>query len=575
MKIKKKKKSRKKIDPEERKKKIRERSFKTAINTVFNNASFTQISTREKDFTVNGSKGELDNIFFYENIMVISEDTCSESRYIGDHLRKKGDYFEYLRANKNDLFETLSHVFPDFKRYISTHPQYTTSDYNVILLYCSLHPVNPGLKQRFNQIKFFDYAYIKYFERLSKTIHKTARFELFKFLGLNKSDISIYSGQNHKEIEAFLLPEARSGFDENHKIVTFYIEPESLLSLSYVLRKDASWTDMDALYQRLLIRSKINNMREYISKNKRVFINNIIVTLPEETRFVDAKNRETIKIENLNKSKAQPITIQIPEKFNSIGIIDGQHRVFAYHEGSDKYESTISIERQKQNLLITGIIYPPHNNAETKLRFESNLFLEINDKQTRVRPDLRQAIQKIVNPFESTSIAKAVITELSMNGPLEDKLEVHFYDAGKIKTTSIVSYGLKHIVKYEGDDTLFKIWSKRNKEELLKKKNRVLLREYIDFCVKEINSFFTGYKQIISSKNLFVLNQKVSRALTSTAINGVVFCLRKVIENNKTGDIEYYKKAFNRLDINFIPSKFLYKSSHWKALGDKIYEQCF
>jgi DGQHR domain-containing protein len=573
-KIKTKKKKKKRLSPEERRRKTAERFFKNNINTVFKNASFTQVPTRNKNLEFLGVKGEIDSIFIYENIIVISEDTCSASSHIGDHLRKKAIYYDHLRKNKPDLINYLSREFPSFRKHIQSHNNFDVSDYNLIFLYCSRNPCSQKLKSQNSKIIFLDYTYLRYFLRLSRTIHKSTKYELFKFLGLEKQDVGIDSGLNHKKIEGFLLPEARSGFDTEHKVVTFYIDPLSLLELSYVLRKDASWLDVDSLYQRLLIPSKIRNIREFIANNKRVFINNIIVTLPDQTKLLDEKDRE-VTADNPSSSKAQPIYIQVPLEYNAIGIIDGQHRVFAYHEGEDKYERIISKERIKQNLLVTGIMYPKGQKRDTKLKFESKLFMEINDKQSRVRPDLRQAIRKILYPFDNVSIAKAVISELAADGPLADKLEVHFFDTSKIKTTSIVSYGLIHLVKTEGNDSLFKVWKHSKKLEIQKGRNKTLLTKYVTFCAEELNDFISAYQFELSKIKMFTLDKKISRALTSTSINGLIFCMRRIVENDKKRGLSHFKKGFENLKIDFAPENFSYRSSHWKSLGDEIYNQCF
>lgn len=63
---------------------------------------------------------------------------------------------------------------------------------------------------------------------------------------------------------------------------------------------------------------------------KGVAINNIIVTLPASTKVLDLAHKqiETDKIKAVQTSK-----VELPTDFNSIGIIDGQHRVFSYYEG--------------------------------------------------------------------------------------------------------------------------------------------------------------------------------------------------------------------------------------------------
>ena len=384
-------------------------------------------------------------------------------------------------------------------------------------------------------------------------------------------DIGIQkSGDKKFEYEGFLLPESPSGFPKGYKVVSFLIEPSRLLEQSYVLRKDG-WRDRDCLYQRLLIKNKIKNMRKYLTDENRVFINNIIVTLPNNTKIFDSTG-EQLKTAEINKMET--IKIQLNRELNSIGIVDGQHRLFTYHEGFDRADEYIGLLREKQHLLLTGIIYPSNISELEKTKFEAKLFLEINDKQTRTKGDLKQSIETIVDPFSPIAVAKRIITNLGQTGPLTGLLEEYFFDKGKIKTTSIVSYALRHIVKFKGEDSLYKIWTQIDKEKLNEKQDKKLLEGHIQFCTNEINRFISGFKINIPDE-MWTLDKKKSRVLTTTTINGLVFCLRKLIENDMTGDFEYYKKKFMNIKIDFKPGKFQYKSSHWKDLGEEIFKQCF
>lgn len=560
----------KKQKAEQRKKALAERKFRIDINTVFKNASFEHILTRDVHFSFKEKRTEFDNIFIYENLVVVVEDTCStNSDEIRIHLLKKSVIYKHFQANKDEFIPFLENTFPRFKEIRNT--KYDSSDFKLIFVYCSKNRFEERHKSDFPDIIFLDYNYLCYFLSLAKNIQKSSRFELFKFLRLQIQDIGINQGKNFKKISGSVLPESPSGFPQGHKVITFYIDPASLIELSYVMRKDG-WLDDDSLYQRMIIKSKISSMREYLAKEKRVFINNIIVTLPSSTRL--SRDGNTISFKEVTRT--EPIEIQIPIEYNSIGIIDGQHRVFAYHEGQDQYEKEISKKREKQNLLVTGIIYPQNLNRFEQTKFEARLFLEINDKQNKTRPDLKQAIETIVNPFSVIAISKRIIIKLSNSGALNDVLEVHFYDKGKIKTASIVSYMLRHVVKLSGDDTLFKLWNHPEKNKLIDKNDKILLDNYINFCTDEINRLFSAFKKTMALQNMWLQNQRLSRVLTTTTINGVIFCLRKIImEKNLTYSFDEYDKKLSKLKIDFRPGYFQYKSSHWKDLGEDMYKQCF
>jgi hypothetical protein len=178
-------------------------------------------------------------------------------------------------------------------------------------------------------------------------------------------------------------------------------------------------------------------------------------------------------------------------------------------------------------------VYPEAVSEEKQREFEAKLFLEINDKQTKTRADLRQAIEAIVNPFSVIAISRSVINKLAANGPLCGFLEEHQFDRGKLKSSSIVSYGLKHVVKCEGEDTLFKLWRHSDKEvfaaavkaassgkKKFSKPAKSILDDYVQFCSSKINDVLIGYKLGVlgKSKELWTLDRKTSRALNATAI---------------------------------------------------------
>ncbi len=567
-----KKKAKNKLSAAERRQRQEQRLFKIKINTVFKNAGFAQVPTRDKEFEFLGKTGEIDALFVYENILILSEDTCANERQLPDHFRKKSDFYEFLSENEEEFISFLQNLFPEFADKCG---KYEASDFHLTYLYCARHHMDHEKYEEHPHVKFMSYTSLRYFEGLTKTIHKSAKYEIFKFLDLKLADIGFHAAaEPHKKYSAFVLPEKPSGFPSNYKIITFYVDPKSLIELSYVLRKD-SWLDSEGLYQRMLIKSKIKNMREYLVNQDHVYINNIIVSLPHNVTFAD-KEGNAIKATEIKKTSH--LQILLPKEFNLVGLIDGQHRVYSYHEGEDKYEPSIEIKRQKQQLLVTGVIFPKNIDPSEKIKKEAEIFLEINDKQSRAKGDLKQAIQTIVDPYNSIAIAKSVVSRLAKTGPLSGLLEDHYFGEGKIKTTSIVSYALQHIVTLDEDkveESLYKIWEDKN-PQYPEVDNEVTRNEYVKFCVKEINLFIGAFKRWLSDE-LWTTDRKISKALTTTTINGLIFCLKKLIAEGKTGDFDhYYAQLDGQLKINFKATKnFPYKSSHWRALGDKVYDDCF
>jgi DGQHR domain-containing protein len=575
---KKKKKKRRKLDLAQRTLRRAQRQFRQRIQDVFHIAGFVVVPVRGTQLNFLGRQGEFDSVFLFENLIVIAEDTCLRSSdEIYEHVLRKDMFYEHLRKNKNAFVDYLKSTFPAVRK--SMRAEFDASDVILVTLHCSKNRMEERHKQRFPQFHFLEDRNLRYFRALATTLGRSLRFELFKFFGLHAADIKVASGQPNTTFQGFVLPESPSGFPAGYKIATFYIDPETLISLSYVLRKDG-WRDSARLYQRMISRRKIRSMRHYLAQDPRVFINNVIVSLPATTRLLDDDNN-TVDLANIAKTEA--LGVQLTNEFNTIGIIDGQHRVFAYHEGNDEFEARIAPKRRKQQLLVTGVLYPTNVSEDKQREFEARLFLDINDKQTRTRPELRQAIEAVVNPFSVIAIARAVVNRLAADGPLCEVLEEDQFDVGKLKTSSIVSYGLRHIVKPEGDDTLFKLWKHPKKaaiqaaiiaassERRIKNApSRTALDDYLNFSTSEVNRLLIGYKRFIP-KELWTFDRKKSRALTTTAINGLIFCLRRLIQENKTAPTpEAYEAGLRKANISFTPDRFKYRSSHWRDLGEKI-----
>jgi DGQHR domain-containing protein len=419
---------------------------------------------------------------------------------------------------------------------------------------------------------------LRYFESLSLAIHKSARHEFFKYLKLDYSEIGsqIYSPKNaSRTFPGHVLPEAHSGYPTGFKLVSFYAEPEALLALSYVLRQD-SWRDADGLYQRILIKGKIGRMRKYLISEKRVFVNNIIVTLPSSTKLTSASTNREVNAAELGQTTQ--ISLSIPYSANMIGLVDGQHRVFCYYEGKDPLEKQIAGLRSRQNLLVTGLIFPDGWTADRRREFEARLFLEINDNQARARSGLKQSIELILNPYSTVAIAKEIANSLASKGPLADMLQSSFFDPPhKIKTTSIVSYGLRPLVKCDGNDSLFSQWQRTDRDRLAldgtpDTQRRIILKDYIQYCVEQINSFLVAMKLSTDVNQWKIEPKQKDPFLRPTVINGFCVCLRRLAAASSLSTTERYRKSLKGADtFNFAK----YKSSGWRALGDKLFEEFF
>lgn len=585
------KKRKKRMSPEEKAFKKEQREQKKEIRDIMKRIGFSRLLGIDgKEFVYDGRTSELDDLFVCENVIVLTEYTVGEP-----HLLKKsvlynkinsniGDFIRFLVDNK--IYDSFSNEFND-----RIKPKYTVNQLILRILYCSKKTISQEHKDNVKDIIYFDYHIVKYFKSLTNVIKFSAKYEFLEFLKINESNfgdniLSSTTGTTNC-FSGHILPEEKSSFKEGYKIISFYIDAESLLKRAYVLRQEG-WRQKENVgyYQRMLDSKKISSMRKYLSEEKRVFINNIITTISEnDIKLYTDKNRQNeISIGEDGKFKGSrnhtnitPAFIEIQDKCNIIGIVDGQHRTYAYHKGDDSYEQYIAHLRKIQNLLVTGIIFPKNESKENRLKFESNLFLEINANQKKVGQLIQQEIQLQTMPFSSIAIGKSILKLLNEHGSLVNLIEMYTYEKGKIKTASIVSFGLKPLIKVDKQktDTFFRIWENEKKDDLAQKdcQDYALLSDYQRFCATKINEMLSAFKVSLDSTMWQTYNAKTSIGiLTVTFINGVLNLIRLLIENNKLASFESYRSRLNSIK-EFEFKK--YKSSQYRRMGEDLYSKYF
>lgn len=571
VKTKAKKKAKRSIDPQ----KLKQLRQKRGMRALFARIGFTRIPADGIQFRFKNRDGELDDIFLIENILVIAEYTVGKAKT--GHIASKSILYNSILEHTGDWVESYMADNSEFKSAINTC-KYVASEIRARIVYVSLDGVSDDVETAFPNYRFLDGTRLRYFDALSKTIHKSARHEFYKYLNLDYSEIGQQihnTSGDTRNFDGYMLPEVHSGYQRGFKVVSFYADPETLLAVSYVLRQD-SWRDDEGLYQRILIKNKIASMRKYLVEAQRVFVNNIVVTLPSNTQLIDPETSRSIEPEKLERLRQ--VRVGVPFSANMIGLVDGQHRIFCYHEADDPLEKKISELRKRQNLLVTGLIFPSSWNSHQKRQFEAKLFLEINDNQARAKSGLKQSIELILNPYSTIAIAKEITNRLTKKGPLAGLLQTNFFDSPEmIKTTSIVSYGLRPLVKLDGQDSLFAAWKSPDKGRLADKETDLatrknLLEKYLLFCVEEINTFLLAMMKKTGPDKWQIKANRKDQFLTPTTINGFFVCIRKLVENNKlTSQLEYETKLNGVESYSFGD----YKSSAWKSLGDNLFTKYF
>ncbi len=512
-------------------------------------------------------------MFLYENIILVCEDTISSTSQIRDHLINKKVLFDEINNNRPDLISWLKGEFPDkFNAFI----QYNDARYKVFFLYFTKNKFNPTDDdiELFKPVKVVEQSSLNYFQKLSSNIRRSSRSEIFRFLELESDDVGVVrsSGGQDKISTTIICPPDSTGHTNGVRLVSFMLSADSLIRNSYVLRKD-NWENSIELYQRLIERNRIQSIRRHLATKKTTFYNNIIVTLPRDVSFTDDNNNpvELSAIQDYKKSH----TLLIPNEFNSICVIDGQHRIFAHYEGDDSLETTIAPLRQQFHLLVTGLIFPDDMDDLARRKYESEIFLDINSNAKPVPPDVLLFIQTLQDPYSDLGISRRVLEKLNKRAPFHNLLQLSLMEASRIKIASIIKFALRNLAEITDDperkDTFYFHWSQQSGKNLLTNPNANDLDEYINYIVNLLSIYFGAVKSTYGSE----WGDTDSKLLSTTAINGYIMALRRSLQLDGPKDHTFYAQAISKEKFDFSKGNFVYTSSQYNKFSKVILEKCF
>ncbi len=211
-------------------------------------------------------------------------------------------------------------------------------------------------------VVLFDGQDLDYYEKLVLQIGPAAKYQFFADMLPGKTIPGL----------SIRVPAVRTKMGGAH-CYTFSISPEYLLKISYVShRSKGKASDVDT-YQRMLSKSRLNKISQYIADNG-IFPTNIVINM----------ERSRLQFEPVEQKKEQSGDqdagvlgwLDIRPAYKSAWIIDGQHRLFAYSGHPQAPKSKLSV------LAFEGL--PPSRQAE--------LFIDINAKQKSVSQSLLQEL---------------------------------------------------------------------------------------------------------------------------------------------------------------------------------------
>lgn len=547
------------------------RAFKNKIVKTFTEAGFLYIPTNDQEMYIGLRKVEVDALFIYENVWLICEDTVKTTN-IRDHIRTKNEAFGQIKSNSALFINELVKMFPDKEELLR---RYDSKRIKPFALYISKEEVmlSDDDYKLFSELTFVQPKTLNYFQWIVQCIKRSARNEIFRFLGLKNTDIGpMSSTRESAEITApIIYPKSFTGLKNNVRIVSFMMSAEDLLNTCYVLRKD-NWSDSIWLYQRLIDKSKIKGIRSFLETKGEAFYNNIIVGLPDRVRFCD-EHGDYKTIDEIGDLEGN-CTLTFPKEMNSICVIDGQHRIFAHYESGvdSKQERTISELRKQLHLLVTGLVFPTEMSTEERARIQSEIFIDINSNAKPVPQNVLLQIKRIQNPIADESIAQFVIEKLNKQGAFQNQLQISALDDGKIKTASIVRFALRYLVTVnpsEGKQSLFTYWD-GDKEALLAMKNDAI-EAYVKYCDATLRNYFGAIKKNLRTQ----WDDETSKLLSVIAINGFIIAFTRQLSINGVQGFDFYDQVFSGWNFDFSKEKFPYTSSQYRKFSTRILQEVF
>ena len=270
--------------------------------------------------------------------------------------------------------------------------------------------------------------------------------------------------------------------------------------------------------------------------------------------------------------------MSITQDFNTISIIDGQHRIYAYYENdvNDTDEEEVAKLRNKLNLLVTGLLFPKEWNEWEKQKFQSEIFLQINRNSKNIEKDVIFHIESTMDPLSSSSIARMIIKKMNEKDPFKDKFELSLVKKSQIKVSSIIQFALSSLVSgNKNSQGFFKYWNPKHSEKP-ESLNTDLLEEYVAYCSTQLQQYFNAIKDIYKTD----WDNLKSYLLKITSINGFIIALNESLKlTDGPKDFNFYRDIFSSKNFNFSKGKFPYSGSKYKQFAIEMilplfYKKC-
>lgn len=258
-----------------------------------------------------------------------------------------------------------------------------------------------------DRVVYWDDDILKYYKRMIGTIGKPhSKYILLKDLGFK-----IPIQKQPYKVKAIKVRQ------RDCDLFLFSIEPEKLLKLAYVSRRDMR--DPSA-YQRLLSSERLGNIGKFVSQDVHgesgLLANNIILAFEE--KGVEFSGR----------------TLKIPAVYCSAWVVDGQHRLY----GFCKLDKKLPREEREETfksfpLICVGI-------RDVRQSRQAMLFREINEFQKRINRNLLLDLFHHLEIDKELCLRVDIVKHLRDRPIFKDRIKILGTDKGIISLANFIDY---------------------------------------------------------------------------------------------------------------------------------------
>lgn len=331
-----------------RKNKTIDVQFEDAVWTMFYKMGFNTMN-RDDNFTIHYDPS---NSSFSQQIDVFAadEDTVLVIECKTAETRKNMTFKKPIEALGGNLQKIRNEIY--------TRPEFQGKKIKFIWATKNINLNTNDIERLAGYgIAYFDDDSIQYYTQLADHLGHAARYQL---LG------DIFQGAEIKSMD--MRVPAIAGRMGGFTYYEFSIEPAKLLKISYVLHHSMAISGQMVTYQRIIKKSRLQQIRKFINAGG-YFPNSIIISVDAKSgtlQFDQAKS-------DLNSKLYKIGILHLPNKYHSAYIIDGQHRLYGYSDTEYAEKNAIPV--------VAFVNLDPHE--------QMKLFMDINENQKAVPKTLR------------------------------------------------------------------------------------------------------------------------------------------------------------------------------------------